>query len=479
MYRIAFQKVEKVFFENQENAAEFRKRKILQEEQEVILNGAGINLEEYRYCLYPDNDKIHFLYLGRIMREKGIDELFEAAERLQREGIEFVLDLVGFFEDEYKNQVEHLQKEGIVRFYGFQENPKPYYAQADCVVLPSYHEGMSNVLLEAAATGRAVITTDIPGCREAVDNGKSGMLCKVRNSSSVALEYSHKYTWRLMPEIMPEKEYDMAISFLTPHYIGVHKVRAKKRIAWIHTDYSSVQVNVESELTMWDAYDYIASISNSVTKSFLKVFPSLADKILLIENILPEKLIFNQAEAFSVDSEMLPKGIKILSIGRFCKAKNFDSVPDICTRLIHFGLDVYWYIIGFGSDEQLIRRRIAECGMENRVILLGKKENPYPCIKACDLYVQPSRYEGKCVTVREAQMLGKPVVITNYETAKSQLENGVDGIIVPLDNQKCAEGILNLLKCDGLLDALVSNCRKRDYSNANEVKKVYRILENE
>lgn len=125
---------------------------------------------------------------------------------------------------------------------------------------------------------------------------------------------------------------------------------------------------------------------------------------------------------------------------------------------------MYWYIIGFGSDEQLIRRRIAECGMENRVILLGKKENPYPYIKACDLYVQPSRYEGKCVTVREAQMLGKPIVITNYETAKSQLENGVDGIIVPLDNQKCAEGILNLLKCDGLLDALVSNCRKRDYS---------------
>lgn len=185
MYRIAFQKVEKVFFENQENAAEFRKRKILKEEQEVILNGAGINLEEYKYCLYPDNDKIHFLYLGRIMREKGIDELFEAAERLQREGVEFVLDLVGFFEDEYKKQVQHLQKEGIVRFYGFQENPKPYYAQADCVVLPSYHEGMSNVLLEAAATGRAIITTDIPGCREAVDNGKSGMLCKVRNSNSL------------------------------------------------------------------------------------------------------------------------------------------------------------------------------------------------------------------------------------------------------------------------------------------------------
>ena len=171
--------------ENQVNADEFVDRKIISAEKETILNGAGINLEIYEYKPYPKSDPPHFLYLGRIMREKGIDELFEAAERLQREGIEFVLDLVGFFEDEYKNQVEHLQKEGIVRFYGFQENPKPYYAQADCVVLPSYHEGMSNVLLEAAATGRAVITTDIPGCREAVDNGKSGMLCKVRNSNSL------------------------------------------------------------------------------------------------------------------------------------------------------------------------------------------------------------------------------------------------------------------------------------------------------
>ena len=100
-------------------------------------------------------------------------------------GSEFVLDLVGFFEEEYKKKVEHLQKEGIVRFYGFQEDPRPFYAQADCVVLPSYHEGMSNVLLEAAASGRAIITTDIPGCREAVDNGKSGMLCRVKSADSL------------------------------------------------------------------------------------------------------------------------------------------------------------------------------------------------------------------------------------------------------------------------------------------------------
>ena len=185
MYRTAFRKVETVFFENQANAQAFVRRQIISTKKEVVLSGAGINLEEYRYRQYPDNEKVHFLYLGRIMKEKGMDELFGAVEQLRKDGCEFILDLVGFFEDEYKKQVEQLQSEGIVRFYGFQENPKPYYAQTDCVVLPSYHEGMSNVLLEAAASGRAIITTDIPGCREAVDNGKSGMLCKVKSTDSL------------------------------------------------------------------------------------------------------------------------------------------------------------------------------------------------------------------------------------------------------------------------------------------------------
>lgn len=122
--------------------AQFYKRKIIHQKKEVILHGAGINLEEYSYCPYPDNEKIHFLYLGRIMKEKGMDELFGAVEKLREEGYDFVLDLVGFFEDEYKEQVEHLESEGIVKFHGFQENPKPYYEKADCVVLPSYHEGI-------------------------------------------------------------------------------------------------------------------------------------------------------------------------------------------------------------------------------------------------------------------------------------------------------------------------------------------------
>ena len=186
MYRMALKKAKTVFFENAENAKLFREKKITPAWQQTVLPGAGVNLESYSYQEYPNNDKVRFLYLGRIMKEKGMDELFWAVQELRKECAgQFVLDLVGFFEDEYKEQVEKLTRDGVAVFHGFQENPRPYYGKADCVVLPSYHEGMSNVLLEAAATGRPLITSDIPGCREAVKQGISGLLCPVKDRNAL------------------------------------------------------------------------------------------------------------------------------------------------------------------------------------------------------------------------------------------------------------------------------------------------------
>ena len=134
------------------------------------------------------NDGMPDFVLNRIyeiMKEKGMDELFSAAEKLHDDGYKFVLDLVGFFEDEYKERVELLESKGVVKFHGFQEEPRPYYATADCVVMPSYHEGMSNVNLEASATGRPVITTDIPSCRESVENEYTGWLCEPKSVDSL------------------------------------------------------------------------------------------------------------------------------------------------------------------------------------------------------------------------------------------------------------------------------------------------------
>ena len=294
--------------------------------------------------------------------------------------------------------------------------------------------------------------------------------------SGVPLEYSHKYTYRFMPEIQSGEEYDLAISFLTPHYIVTHKVHAKKKIAWIHTDYSRVQIDKKSELEMWSMYNNIISISDDVTKTFLKTFPTLSNKIIKIENIIPEKLIVSQSKEFVPIEEMPGDSIKILSIGRYCTAKNFDNVPQICKYLIKHGMNVRWYLIGFGPDENLIKEKIKEEHMEKNVIMLGKKSNPYPYICRCDLYVQPSRYEGKCVSVKEAQMLGKPVVITDYVTAKSQLEDGVDGKIVPLDNKECAKMLAELLENVEEIQMYKKNCCKSDFSNIIEVQKLYKIM---
>lgn len=166
----------------------------------------------------------------------------------------------------------------------------------------------------------------------------------------------------------------------------------------------------------------------------------------------------------------------LLSVGRFCEAKNYDNVPDICKRVIDSGCDVKWYIIGFGVDEPLIRQKIAEAGMQEHVIILGKKENPYPYIKACDIYVQPSRYEGKSVTVREAQMLCKPVAVTNYPTANSQIQDGVDGVIVPMDNEGCAKGLAEFILDTEKQNRIIDYLQTHDYGNVDEVDKIYNIL---
>ena len=183
MYRSALRKANTVFFENEENARFFTDRNIVSDSQVRVLPGAGINLNEYPYVPMQDDGVCRFLFVGRIMKEKGVDEFFAAAKTLKAElGDRASFDVVGFYEDAYKELVNQLVAEGVVTFHGFQTEVHPYYASASCVVLPSYHEGMSNVLLEGAATGRALITSDIPGCREAVEDGVSGYLCPAKDA---------------------------------------------------------------------------------------------------------------------------------------------------------------------------------------------------------------------------------------------------------------------------------------------------------
>lgn len=291
----------------------------------------------------------------------------------------------------------------------------------------------------------------------------------------MSMQYTSKYLLSLLPKI--PGEYDLAVMFLGVGDVLAQKVTAKKKITWNHTDYSILHPNKKYDLKVYEQINYIASVSTPCTEQLLKVHPTVQNKTITIENVLSERLLYEQAQESIYDMPKDKSEVVLLSVGRYSNAKNFDNIPSICKLIIEKGILVKWYIIGYGGDEALIKQRIVENSMEEHVILLGKKTNPYPYIQECDIYVQPSRYEGKCVTVREAQILHKPVIITNYATSSSQLKDGYDGVIVPMDNEGCAEGIANVIRSKKLQKQLIENTKKTDYSNKEEINKLYQLID--
>ena len=291
--------------------------------------------------------------------------------------------------------------------------------------------------------------------------------------------FQQRETVRVLPKIQPDVEYDLAISFLTPHFVALNNVRAKKKIGWIHTDYTRILIDVEAELKMWERLDYIASISEEVGNRFCEVFPSLRPKLLQIENILNADFIRRRAEEQAVSLCDDPSMVCLLTIGRFSPPKKMEDIPLICKKILDTGLHVKWFIIGYGSKEieNGVRENAQKEGVEDNVVILGKKENPYPYINACDIYVQPSRYEGKSITVREAQILCKPVIVTNYPTASSQIQSGLDGVIVPLDVDACAGEMTAFIRNVELQQKIVKYLQTHDYGNVGEIEKIYRLCE--
>lgn len=291
----------------------------------------------------------------------------------------------------------------------------------------------------------------------------------------VELLYSYKYTFKLLPNI--PGDYDVVLSFITPHYIASHKVNAKIKLAWIHTDYSVVDLDIDSELDMWNRFDWIIAISESVADSYLKVFPELDHKIIVIKNILPIKYVQEKAASYFPSFPGKAR-IQLLSIGRFCYAKNFESIPRLCFELRENGLDIDWNIIGYGNAKykNMIKTEISKYNIQDYVHLLGKISNPYPYIANCDYYVQPSRYEGNSVAVREAQILNIIPIISKYRTSDSQVIDGVDGYIFDEDINKAIPDLLAAINGNSnpeIINKLICS----DYSNQSEIFKLYELID--
>ena len=272
--------------------------------------------------------------------------------------------------------------------------------------------------------------------------------------------------WHSCVKSMPKLTmvYDTVISFMWPHDFAAYNTTARRKIAWIHTDYTVANMNFDRDEKTWNRFDKIVGVSEDVCKTFSYVYPNLAGKLTVIENLLPEALVRAQAE--ECDPPEFDKSKKIvLSVGRVCHQKAFELAAQSARIMRDNGVDFKWYIIGYGPDEALLKKEIERLDVGESFVFLGKRANPYPYMKHCDVYAQPSRYEGKAVTVREAQMLARPVLITAYETAPSQVENGVDGVICPQGAENVARALTELLNDEALRAQLSQNCAARDYSN--------------
>jgi len=185
LYRTALKKAKVVFFENSGNRQVFLDEHIVAEDKTCLLSGAGVNLDRYADTPYPEAGTTRFLFVGRVMKEKGIEELFAAMERLRGEGTDCTLDVLGGYEENYAQIIRGFEEQGWLRYHGYVTDVRPYIEKAHCFVLPSYHEGMANTNLECAAMGRPIITSNIRGCKEAVREGVSGLLCEPKNADSL------------------------------------------------------------------------------------------------------------------------------------------------------------------------------------------------------------------------------------------------------------------------------------------------------
>jgi len=298
----------------------------------------------------------------------------------------------------------------------------------------------------------------------------------IRDYGYIQMQYMWKSALNFLPNI--EKHYDVAISYLWPHYFVADKVNAATKIAWIHTDFSKIDTEKEMDLLMWNKFHHILAVSEDCKKAFLSKYPMLSHKVIVIENITSPNFVRKLAEEKIDDFQKDEGEFRIVSVGRYCDAKGFDNAIKAVRILHDRGYEnIKWYVVGYGGEEDLYRNLIEENNLKDSFILLGKKTNPYIYMKNCDIYAQPSRYEGKAVTVTEAQILGKPVMLTNYTTAHSQVKDGIDGYITDLSIEGIADGIEKLYTDIKLRNLISNNCRATNYANRYELNKLYNLFD--
>ncbi|MEI2310425.1 glycosyltransferase [Bacillus nitratireducens] len=284
--------------------------------------------------------------------------------------------------------------------------------------------------------------------------------------------------WRYLSKSLQNisKKYDVAIGYLekNPVYFCIDKVNANKKIGFIHTDYDKLGMDPNIDRGYFRSLDHIVTVSEECANVLKQRFSIYNDKIGVIHNIVSPSTI-NKMSQEKVDLER--KGVKLVSVGRLSHEKGFDLAIEACKNLVGDGYEIKWYIIGEGEGRGKLEKMIEENHLQDHFLLLGLKENPYPYIREADIYVQPSRFEGKSIAIDEAKILHKPIVVTNFSTAKDQIKNEENGLIIDMDAHSLSEGIKKLIHNEELRNKLIKNLSDEELGTESEIKKLYTLFE--
>lgn len=310
---------------------------------------------------------------------------------------------------------------------------------------------------------------DLVFCRIA-----QGKICRRYKNCAEAEQRLWKYIRRGIHPLV--QEYDAAIGYLekNPIYFIVDQVKAKRKIGWIHTDYSKLSQDLDFESQYFSQLQHIITVSIECEEILKNLFPQQAFKIATIENLLIPEFVREMAgKKRNIENHM----IKIATAARLAEPKGIDLAIDACKLLVDQGYQIIWKIIGDGPLHEILTEQIKRKNLEGVFILEGEKKNPYHYMKEADIYVQPSRFEGKSIAIEEAKILCKPIVVTAYPTVRQQIEDEVTGLIVDQTAVGISQGIIRIIEDDLLKQKLSLNLTMQDLGNRDEIKKLYRLME--
>lgn len=298
---------------------------------------------------------------------------------------------------------------------------------------------------------------------------------RFKENVSKGEQYSWKYMSRAIGKL--DKQYDVSIGYLekTANYLCVDCVQAKKKIGWIHTDYSKLEADKNFDREYFRKLDYIITVSEECSEVLIENFNEEKHKVKIIKNIISPKSI-SKMSLENIDIEKKNNENIIVSVGRLSYEKGFDIAVKACKIIKDKGLDIKWYLIGEGRERKNLEKLIDDNQLQDSFILVGADPNPYKYLAKADIYVQPSRFEGKSIAMDEAKILHKPIVATDFSTVNDQVTNKVDGIISEMNEISLAENIKLLIGDSILNNKIITNLKNIELGTEDEIFKLYKLL---